>query len=162
MVNVDVVVVDAADVDFAGDAVLNGVEAVTVVGDDVCVVPFDVGEPKVIWAVEVDMVVLDVVLVNMDDIDGVTEGFSGVLVLMGVIDEGVEDFGMSFVVVAVVLDVDLCVEGELLVVVVIGDVPMTDSSSSAVDVTEVVLLVVPMPKLSKSVVICRLKNTMIF
>ena len=72
-----------------------------------------------------------------------------------------EGFVISFVVLVVVANVDLIVEAELSVTKVIGTVPISNSSSSAVDEAVVALKVELLPKFS-SVVIGRLDNLMIF
>ena len=72
---VDVVFIEKAEVDIVRNELVNGAEEdLVVVGVD-GVAPLDEDEPKVECAVEVDTVVLDLVLVviNMEDNNGVTE-----------------------------------------------------------------------------------------
>ena len=112
VVNIDVVVMEGADVDLVGDVLLDRGEAVTVVVGVVCVISFDEGELEVICAVEVDMAALDVVMVVVDveGNDEVKEGVSVVLVLIGVIDgtlEAVKGDMVETVVVWKIVDVDV-------------------------------------------------------
>ena len=71
----DVVFIEEAEVDIVCNELVNGSEEVPVVVGVESVAPLDEDEPKVECAVEVDMVVLDLVVlvINMEDNDGVTE-----------------------------------------------------------------------------------------
>ena len=71
----DVVFIEEAEVDIVCNELVNVSEEVLVVVGVESVAPLDEDEPKVECAVEVDMVVLDLVVlvINMEDNDGVTE-----------------------------------------------------------------------------------------
>ena len=105
MLGVDIVVLATVEGEL-----LNDDEAVTVV----VVVSLYEDEPEVICGVEVDFEVLDVVgVVNMDDIGGVVEGISVVIVLVGIFDEALDDLeGIIVEAVAVekIVDFDAGIE----------------------------------------------------
>ena len=122
---VTVVVLVEAEEDIVCIVLVNGTEEVKVVVEVLCVVPVDEDEPTVKCAVEVEMVLLDlvVVVINREDNDGVTEVVSVVIVATGVDDKTIEVVdGVKVAINVVDEGIDVDTDLEKVVGISVGDV----------------------------------------